>query len=74
MINKSPDQPSRLIPPPPRILTGEEAFVGVNSKVIDFWRWAFTDLRDNTIRGILAEYLVLKAVGDELGYRNVWGN
>ena len=76
------DVPMGLIAPPPRKLTGEETFVGVDETFVgveattvkDFWRWAFTDLRDNLIRGILAEYLVVKAVGDELGYRNGWGN
>jgi len=32
---------------------------------VDFWRWAFSDLRDNITHGILAGFLVAKAVGGE---------
>ena len=45
-------------------LDGSERFAGLDATVADFWRWAFSDLRDNTTRGILAEFLVAKAVGD----------
>jgi hypothetical protein len=31
--------------------------------VLDFWRWAFGDLRSNATCGVLAEYLVARAVG-----------
>ncbi|MGW4647232.1 hypothetical protein [Kitasatospora sp. NPDC004289] len=31
--------------------------------VLDFWRYAMPDLRTNTTRGLLAEYLVHRAVG-----------
>ena len=31
--------------------------------MLDFWRWAFSDLRDNTQRGVLAEFLVALALG-----------
>jgi hypothetical protein len=39
-----------------------------------FSRWAFSDLRGNTTRGILAEFLVAKAVGDERALRIGWDN
>ena len=55
-------------------LTGSERFVGLDATVADFWRWAFSDLRDNTTRGILAEFLVAKAVGDKRSLRIGWDN
>lgn len=55
-------------------LTGSERFVGLDATVADFWRWAFSDLRDNTTRGILAEFLVARAVGDERSLRIGWDN
>jgi hypothetical protein len=39
-------------------LDGGGRFTGLDATVSDFWRWAFSDLRDNTTRGILAEFLV----------------
>jgi hypothetical protein len=55
-------------------LDGAERFVGLDATVADFWRWAFSDLRDNTTRGILAEFLVAKAVGDQRTLRIGWDN
>jgi hypothetical protein len=63
-----------LVPKPAAPLTGTERFVGVDASVIEFWRWAFSDLRDNTIRAALAEFLVAKAVGDTRGLRIGWDN
>ncbi len=40
----------------------------------DFWNWAFNDLRDNTTRAVLAEFLVAKAVGDDRPVRIAWDN
>jgi hypothetical protein len=69
------DQPDWLVPRPAKRLDGTERFVGLDdSTVIDVWRWAFSDLRDNTTRGILAEYLVAKAVGDQRNLRIAWDN
>jgi hypothetical protein len=65
---------SWLTPSPVLPLRGDEQFTGVDATVIDFWRWAFSDLRDNTTRGILAEFLVSKAVGDAREMRIGWGN
>jgi hypothetical protein len=43
--------------------------------VLDFWRWAFGDLRSNATRGVLAEYLVARAVGaDQDQPRVEWDN
>lgn len=61
--------PSRAEP-----LDGGEHFAGLDATVSDFWRWAFSDLRDNTTRGILAEYLVGRAVHDARSMRIGWDN
>ena len=63
-----------MIPRQPERLSGSERFVGMDANVLDFWRWAFSDLRENTTRGILAEYLVAKATGDSRGLRISWDN
>lgn len=49
--------------PPPEALTGDEAFIGLDARVRDFWSYALRDLRSNTTRGILAEWFVARAVG-----------
>jgi hypothetical protein len=75
--NEVPDGatgPTWMTPRPPARLAGSERFVGMDATVLDFWRWAFSDLRENTTRGILAEYLVAKAVGDERDLRIGWDN
>jgi len=63
-----------LIPKPARPLTGQERFSSDLSSVFDFWRWAFSDLRTNIVRGVLAEYLVAQAVGDPSPMREAWDN
>lgn len=55
-------------------LDGSERFAGLDDTVADFWCWAFSDLRDNTTRGILAEFLVAKALGDARTLRIGWDN
>lgn len=49
-------------------LTGHERLIGPaapdeGAAILDFWRWAFSDLRQNTLRGIFAEWLVAKLLG-----------
>jgi hypothetical protein len=44
-------------------LTGDEELVGIGATVRDFWQFAMSDLRMNNIRGYLAEFLVVRAVG-----------
>ncbi len=63
-----------LIPKPVQPLTGAERFSDETSSVLDFWRWAFSDLRTNIVRGVLAEYLVARAVGDPSPLREAWDN
>ena len=48
--------------------------IGIEATVTDFWRWALSDLRDNTTRGILTEFLVAKAVGGQRAMRIGWDN
>jgi hypothetical protein len=66
--------PGWLIPKPARPLTGQERFSSDPASVLDFWRWAFSDLRTNIVRGVLAEYLVAQAVGDPSPLREAWDN
>jgi hypothetical protein len=53
-------------------LQGQEE-LGSGQIVLDFWRWALGDLRMNTARGYLLEYLVAKALGDKSPVRVEWG-
>lgn len=51
-------------PAAPTPLDGGEFFRGAAAgTVLDFWRYAMPDLRTNTTRGVLAEFLVHRAVG-----------
>ena len=68
------NEPLWLRPSPAPRLTGEERFRGLDATVSDFWRWAFSDLRDNTTRAVLAEFLVAKAVDDQRQVRIGWDN
>lgn len=52
-------------------LNGDEKFSN-NIQILDFWRWAHSDLLCNTERGILAEYIVAMAIGVENGVRKEW--
>ena len=51
----------RLQPPQTRLLAGDEPIVGTSAVVRDFWAWALSDLRANTVRPMLAEFLVAQA-------------
>jgi len=51
--------PAPKLPP----LQGDERFAGVDATVLDFWRFAMSDLRMNNTRGYLAEFLVARALG-----------
>jgi hypothetical protein len=52
--------------------TGEEAIGRTGRTLLDFWRWAHSDLMVSTARGVLAEYLVAIAVGDKAAVRDGW--
>jgi hypothetical protein len=58
--------------PDPRILTGDELIRGANATMRGFWAWGYSDLRANTVRPLLAEYLVARAVGADLRPRVEW--
>ncbi len=55
---------------------GEERFhwsgTTTNLSLLDFWRWSTSDLVSNTMRGILAEYIVASALGLTDGIRIEW--
>lgn len=59
-----------------RILTkrksGEESFVGTNQTLLDYWRWAHSDIASNSERGKLAEFIVKCAVGASSPCRVEW--
>lgn len=42
------------------------------SNLLDFWRWAFSDLRMNNIRGVFAEWMVGKLLDLDPPPRNSW--
>ena len=47
-----------------RKLDGSEALPGLaGASVLDFWRWAHSDIVENIQRGIFAEFLVASALG-----------
>jgi hypothetical protein len=55
-----------------RILTGDERIDGAGARLRDFWAWTLSDLRTNTVRPMLAEYLVARAVGADHRPRVEW--
>jgi len=54
--------------------TGFEEIISKNktASVLDFWRWAFSDLVGNTERGTFAEYLVALACNVDKNIRISW--
>jgi hypothetical protein len=70
----SPVPDGWLAPAPPQLLEGTDAFAGLDATVVDFWRWAFSDLRDNTVRGVLAEFVVATALKQTDTRRKGWDN
>ncbi|GAA1465137.1 hypothetical protein [Microbacterium thalassium] len=57
-MTSAPFNPIELPP-----LQGDETFTGVDATVNDFWRFAMSDLRVNTVRGYVAEFLISRALG-----------
>ena len=54
-------------------LDGSEALLGLSGPtVIDYWRWAYSDILENTQRGIFAEFLVASALGITAADRVGW--
>lgn len=58
------------------MLVGDEPFHDDGSPlpftVSDFWRWGVADLAGNALRGIVAEFLVARALGVSSGMRVEW--
>jgi hypothetical protein len=56
--------------------TGSEAFHTAGQPlgfdVLSFWQWACSDLCGNTLRGLIAEYLVAQAMGSGSTHRVEW--
>lgn len=52
-----------LSPPEPELMSGDENIAGTSATVRDFWAWTLSDLRTNTVRPMLAEFLVARALG-----------
>lgn len=45
----------------------------LDANLLDFWQWSCSDLVSNATRGVLAEYVVAKALGiDTAGVRDEW--
>lgn len=55
---------------------GTEVFhcegVPLKDNLLSFWQWSASDLVGNTMRGILAEYIVASSLGVASGHRNAW--
>ena len=75
-----PEPASRDWPLPellPARLTGAEPVIDDGRPVprltvLDFWRWAASDLADNVVRGWFAEFIVAAALGTHDGVRQSW--
>ncbi len=56
--------------------TGKESFLCLNKEIdftlIEFWSWSQSDLLNNSLRGVLAEFLVKKALNIKDSYRVEW--
>lgn len=56
--------------------SGNERFTenarDLNFALLDFWRWSASDTLSNTTRGVLAEFIVAKALGIENTVRVEW--
>src|SRR4051812_19380491 len=55
-------EPLALVPPPVQVLPGTAAIGATGASLQEFWAWALSDLRTNTARSRLAEYLVAVAL------------
>ena len=57
--------------------TGKEAFreqsKSADFTILDYWRWAYSDLLDNAARGVVAEFLVGHALKQTIKPRLEWG-
>jgi len=60
----------------PKRMTGAEPFragsMALDFDLLSFWQWNCSDLVSNATRGVLAEYLVARALGIVDGIRDEW--
>lgn len=56
--------------------TGEESFVfngeSTNIKLQEFWSWSSSDILNNAMRGVLAEFIVASSLGIADSCRVEW--
>lgn len=57
--------------------SGNENFIfenqNLNFSLLDFWRWSVSDILSNATRGILAEFIIAKALDTDIAnIRNEW--
>lgn len=56
--------------------TGQENFISnsanLDFNLLDFWSWSQSNLLDNTLRGVLAEFIVAKALSIKSAHRVEW--
>ena len=61
---------------PPKQLSGNESFQNrsdiLGISLLEFWQWGFSDITNNTTRGILAEFIVARALECETHVRESW--
>ncbi|MGI9255638.1 MAG: hypothetical protein ACR2PY_01740 [Salinispira sp.] len=62
---------SKKIGSEPFSFNGDTA-IPIQASVSDFWRWSASDLMSNTMRGVLAEYIVCRAIGSDSDFRQEW--
>ena len=65
-------EPTWMTPPEPQLQVGDEPIVGADASLSDFWAWCLSDLRTNTVRPMLAEFLVARALGAATRPRIEW--
>lgn len=64
---------------PVKKLTGSEQFKNTGGKkfsVLEFWRYGFSNLNSNVLRGVLAEFIIENAIKDsgQATVRSPWGD
>jgi hypothetical protein len=59
-------------PPTPQLLSGDRPIAGADATLSDLWSWSMSDLRANTVRSRLAEFLVARAMGADGRPRVEW--
>lgn len=56
----------------PKLQTGDEILTGTNQTILDFWRWAHSDIACNAERGKLAEFIIKCATNSHSPFRAEW--